>query len=218
MSRRVSNASYWDRPLVRGIALARAGGVLGPHDDGLRGKRYWRKLYEEGRISLRTAKAEYAAECRAAQRYLLQRRAENALVKRDERIRNANVRAELRAGQVADKMLRGTALGIRLAAAYIRKAAMLSIKVDPKPAPVGHPVHSRRGQARRAIRYAVEARDLAAVVGPIASEVGFAMNAHEFGGEYYGRRYVRRSVMGPALERCAPYIAAHFKATVTAAS
>lgn len=85
------------------------------------------------------------------------------------------------------------------AGASIRNKAIASIEKSPDPSPAGTPVHTRAGLARKAIRYKVE-DPWTLVVGPLASVVGEAMTAHEFGGRYKGSEYPERPVMGPSLE------------------
>ena len=106
------------------------------------------------------------------------------------------------------------------AGASIRKDAQASIKRAPRkrrkkgqrgrvptePSPVGQPVHTRSGQARRAIVYAASKEDV--VVGPRFSVMGVAMEAHEKGIVYKGTDYEERAVMVPAMERGLPRFAA----------
>ena len=86
------------------------------------------------------------------------------------------------------------------AAASIRKDAVESIKRGPGPSAEGSPPHTRRGQIRRAIRFAVEDK-YTAVVGPRQSVVGQSAEPHEHGGPYKGQIYPARPTMGPAMER-----------------
>lgn len=85
------------------------------------------------------------------------------------------------------------------AAARIRKDAAESIEKSDEPAPPGHPVHTRRGHYKRALRFAASKED--AVIGPRASIVGEVGRAHEHGEEYKGDEFEERPVMGPALRR-----------------
>ena len=100
------------------------------------------------------------------------------------------------------------------AAAVIRKTAMLSIKTSPKPSKVGKPPHTRRGKIRRAIVYAVSKDKLDAIIGPMASRVGTAGEAHEFGGEYKGQQFPERPFMGPALEKERDRLPSYWRGTV----
>lgn len=85
------------------------------------------------------------------------------------------------------------------ASASIRKDAVGTIERSPEPSPAGTPPHTRRGQAKRAVRFAVD-KD-SAVIGFAASVVGEAMSGHEHGDEYKGDEFPERPTMGPALER-----------------
>ena len=87
------------------------------------------------------------------------------------------------------------------AAASISRDAKRSIRNSPRASAAGRPPRSRRGQLRRAIRYAIDDRRKSAVIGPVASQVGKSAAAHEFGGVYKGQRFDERPFMGPALER-----------------
>lgn len=80
----------------------------------------------------------------------------------------------------------------------IRKTAVDSMEKSPDPAPVGKPVHTRKGLARKAVRYAAD-KD-GAVIGPRYSIIGDAIAAHEHGEDYRGSRYPERPTMLPALE------------------
>ncbi|HEY1068408.1 MAG TPA: hypothetical protein VGE52_19955 [Pirellulales bacterium] len=87
------------------------------------------------------------------------------------------------------------------AGAAIRLAARRSIKKSKSASPEGRPPHSRKGQLRGAIVYAVEAERQLVVIGPEAAQVGTSGRAHEFGGRYKRQRYPKRPFMGPALEK-----------------
>lgn len=104
----------------------------------------------------------------------------------------------------------------RHAAGAIRKDAIASIIPDPlgKSSPAGHPVATRRGQAKRAIVYAAD--KYGAVIGPTANLVGTSMSAHEFGGSYKGQRYPKRPTMGPALERQTDRFAGSWRGSIGA--
>lgn len=65
--------------------------------------------------------------------------------------------------------------------------------------PPGTPPYTRRGQLKRAIKYA--ANKDGAVIGPEFSKVGVSAEAHEFGKQYKGADYPDRPFMGPALQR-----------------
>ena len=123
-------------------------------------------------------------------------------------------RQDFNAAAVASRARMGEAAGLKRSAAYVRAAAVGSIKIAPGPSEPGSPPHSRAGQLKRAIRYSVDPHSLFAYIGPVASEVGGGSIAHEYGTDWMGRKYPRRSFMGPSLERCSPYIAAAFGASV----
>lgn len=86
-------------------------------------------------------------------------------------------------------------------AASIAKTAKASIEKSKKPSSPGDAPHTRgKGghNLRGAIRFDSNAID--AVIGPIASFVGQAGEAQEFGGEFKGEDFPERPFMGPALE------------------
>lgn len=98
-------------------------------------------------------------------------------------------------------------------AAYrIFRDAQSSIERSTNPSPPGEPPHTRRGQLKRAIRY--DATKDGAVIGPVASMVGTAGEAHEFGGGYRGQDYPERPFMGPALERELDNFAGEFTGSI----
>lgn len=101
------------------------------------------------------------------------------------------------------------------AAASVRKSAQQSIDNAPPasterrrrrrrgprrltPSRAGTPIHTRRGQARRAIVFAADEKG--AVIGPRYSVMGKAFAAHEFGLKYMGQDFPERPTMAPALE------------------
>ena len=85
------------------------------------------------------------------------------------------------------------------AGALIRKVARQSIKRSPTPADAGAPPHTRKGQLKRAVLYAVEKDSV--LIGPDVGVVGTSASAHEFGGRYKRNRYEKRPFMGPVLEK-----------------
>lgn len=86
------------------------------------------------------------------------------------------------------------------AAFAIRETAVRSIVRARGPSPPGQPPHTHRGAyLRRAIRYAANREG--AVIGPMASVVGTAGQAHEFGGPHRDAIFPERPFMGPALEQ-----------------
>ena len=85
------------------------------------------------------------------------------------------------------------------AGAAIRLTARRSIRKRKGPSAPGTPPHTRKGQIKRAIVYAVEKREERVVIGPEYAVVGPAGMPHEFGGRLRGQRYAKRPFMGPAL-------------------
>ncbi|MFH1022127.1 MAG: hypothetical protein V1809_01920 [Planctomycetota bacterium] len=83
----------------------------------------------------------------------------------------------------------------------LRMTARRSIKRSKDSSAEGTPPHTRKGQLRRAILYAVEKDKQTVVVGPDVAIVSTAGMAHEFGGRFRGERYPKRPFMGPALNK-----------------
>ena len=52
----------------------------------------------------------------------------------------------------------------------------------------------------------VERQRMTVVVGPAESFIGISMTAHEFGGIYRRRKYPKRPLMGPTLQKVAPQL------------
>jgi hypothetical protein len=100
------------------------------------------------------------------------------------------------------------------AAAAIRLTARRSIQKSPNASTPGTPPHTRRGQLKNAILYAVEKDKETAVIGPDVSKVGKSGMAHEFGGRYRKENYPKRSFMGPALEKIRPRLSRMWQASV----
>jgi hypothetical protein len=100
------------------------------------------------------------------------------------------------------------------AGGYIRKVARHSIKQSPKPSAPGTPPHTRRGQIKRAILYAVEKDRQSVVIGPSAEIVGESASAHEFGGRYKRERFPKRPFMGPALKETQPQLPSMWSGSV----
>ena len=98
-------------------------------------------------------------------------------------------------------------------AAYrIFRDAQASIERSAEPSAPGDPPHTRRGQLKRAIRYAAD-KD-GAVIGPLASMVGTSAMAQEFGGVYRGATFPERAFMGPALSRELSGFAGEFEGSI----
>jgi hypothetical protein len=47
---------------------------------------------------------------------------------------------------------------------------------------------------------------MSVVIGPAKKFIGVSMTAHEFGGVYRRRRYPKRPLMGPTLNKTAPQL------------
>lgn len=101
------------------------------------------------------------------------------------------------------------------AAAALRLVARRSIKRSQNPSQPNTPPHTRRGQLKRAILYAVDKRKQHAVIGPDVSKVGQSAMAHEYGGKYRKQRFPRRPFMGPALLKIAPRLPRHWSKSIT---
>jgi hypothetical protein len=113
---------------------------------------------------------------------------------------NMRCRSRFDARKVRKKADAGTFKSLNHAAAAIRLTARRSIRRSPKKSSSGTPPHTRRGLLKRALLYNVDKAKMRAVIGPAYSIVGRSGSTHEFGGKYYGRKYPKRSYMGPALK------------------
>lgn len=96
---------------------------------------------------------------------------------------------------------RGSVKALRRAGAYVRKASRNAISISSKASLPGQPPHSREGLLKRSVLFGVEKRREAVLIGPAYSFVGHVMTAHEYGGRYRGRRYPKRPLMGPVLNK-----------------
>jgi len=101
--------------------------------------------------------------------------------------------------KVVRKAKAGSIKSLGHAGGAIRLTARRSIRRSEKPSAPGTPPHTRKGQIKRAIVYAVEKREERVVIGPEYATLGPAGMPHEFGGRFRGQRYARRPFMGPAL-------------------
>lgn len=106
--------------------------------------------------------------------------------------------------QVLAKAKQAEITSLGHAGAAIRLVARRSIRRSRSESSPGTPPHTRRGQLKRAIQYAVVKEQELVVIGPTADVVGQAGRAHELGGRYRRERYPRRPFMGPALEKVRP--------------
>ena len=93
----------------------------------------------------------------------------------------------------------GSIRSLEHAGAALRLTARRSIRRSRKASPPGQPPHTRRGQLKRALRYAVEKERERVLIGPTYTVVGRSAAAHEFGGRYKRQVYPKRPLMGPAL-------------------
>ena len=110
------------------------------------------------------------------------------------------VKIEDNTKRVADAADKAAFRNFRHAAATMSKDAKASLVTADGPSPEGQPPHTHQGAyLRRAIRF--DADKESAVIGPMASIVGEAGAAHEFGENFRGHDYAERSYMGPTLER-----------------
>jgi len=122
------------------------------------------------------------------------------------------VRTEQNFGAVKTAAEKASFRNLGHAAASISRDAKATIDKSPTPSVPGKPPHTRRGQLKRAIRYAYD--KTSAVIGPIFSAVGTSGEAHEFGRMYKGEKYPARPFMGPALTRAYPRFASSWGGAV----
>ena len=97
----------------------------------------------------------------------------------------------------------GNNIALRRAGAYIRKAARNRVTTSEKASAPGTPPNTRRGLLKQSLLFGVDKRRESVVIGPAESMIGTAMVAHEVGGRYRKRRYPRRPLMGPTLQKTA---------------
>lgn len=86
------------------------------------------------------------------------------------------------------------------ASAYLRTTARRSIRKSAQPAQPGQPPHTRLGQLKTSIVFAVDEKNLTALVGPAASLISDISKYHEFGGTQTSkskRRTYRIGAVGP---------------------
>lgn len=104
-------------------------------------------------------------------------------------------------GKVEKKVKQANFANLSHAAAAIRLIARRSIRRKKKASAPGQPPHTRKGQLKRAILFAVDKAAGVAVIGPSAEVVGDSAQAHEKGGRFRRQNYPRRPTMGPALDK-----------------
>ena len=124
------------------------------------------------------------------------------------------VRIEFDERRILVAVQSGNNTALRRSGAYVRKAAQNRVSTSTKASTPGSPPHSRRGLLKSAILFGVEKRAHTAVIGPSENLIGTAMKAHEFGGTYRKRRYPKRPLMGPTLERTASKLPALWEKSV----
>ena len=93
---------------------------------------------------------------------------------------------------------------LRRVGAYVRKSAQNAVFKSKRASKEGTPPHTRRGLLRRSILFGVDKSRMSVVIGPAKKFIGVSMTAHEFGGMYRRRRYPKRPLMGPTLQKTAP--------------
>jgi hypothetical protein len=123
-------------------------------------------------------------------------------------------RSRFDARKVRKKADAGAFKSLNHAAAAIRLTARRSIRRSPKESAAGTPPHTRRGLLKRALLYNVDKAKMRAVIGPAYSIVGRSGSAHEFGSKYYGRKYPKRSFIGPALRKQESRISRFWSASI----
>lgn len=97
----------------------------------------------------------------------------------------------------------GNNVALRRAGAYIRKAARNRVTTSEKASAPGSPPNTRQGQLKQSLLFGVDSRRESVVIGPAESIIGTAMVAYEFGGRFRKRRYPKRPLMGPTLQKTA---------------
>lgn len=120
----------------------------------------------------------------------------------------------LRLREVERQAERGSSASLSRAAFLVMAAAKSQLQTGRRPSPPGRPPRTKRGQLRRAIRYAVDRRRGEAVIGPAYDMVGTVGAAHEFGGKYRRNVYPERPFMGPALNAVIDQIPRQFRGSI----
>ena len=108
----------------------------------------------------------------------------------------------------------GNNIALRRAGAYIRKATRNRVTTSDKASAPGSPPNTRQGLLKQSLLFGVDNRRESVVIGPAESIIGTAMVAHEFGGTYRKRRYPKRPLMGPTLEKTATKLPALWEKSV----
>ena len=97
----------------------------------------------------------------------------------------------------------GNNIALRRAGAYIRKAARNRVTTSEKASAPGSPPNTRQGLLKQSLLFGVDSRRESVVIGPAENLIGTAMVAHEYGGRFRKRRYPKRPLMGPTLQKTA---------------
>jgi hypothetical protein len=100
------------------------------------------------------------------------------------------------------------------AAASVRKEMVRKIRTSRDSARPGQPIRTRKGLARKAVRYHIDRAAEVAVIGPRFSVIKDALSAHEHGGRYRDARYPKRRFAAPSLEDAAPRLAHTWAGTI----
>ena len=114
------------------------------------------------------------------------------------------MRLELDSRRLLGTVNKANYSSLRSAGAYVRKAARNAVFISKHASKEGTPPHTRRGLLKRSILFGVDKSRMSVVIGPAKKFIGVSMTAHEFGGMYRRRRYPKRPLMGPTLNRTAP--------------
>lgn len=123
------------------------------------------------------------------------------------------VKTEDTTKNVADASQKAAFKNFGHAAASIAKDVKSTLEKADGPSQPGSPPHTHKGTyLRRAVRFAADAEG--AVIGPMASVVGEAGAAHEFGEVFHETDYPERPYMGPGLERGAPRFAQEWAGSI----
>lgn len=116
---------------------------------------------------------------------------------------------------------KGAIHGVTHGAGAVRKTAKELIRVTRKWSRPGEPVHSREGQAKKAIFYAIDKNKSEALIGFSQKRMGGVMEVHEKGGTRRDVKmavsegtYPARPVMGPALQINLPRFAEGFRGSI----
>ena len=113
------------------------------------------------------------------------------------------VRIEFDESRILIAVQRGNITALRRAGAYVRKAARNRVTQSANASSPGSPPNTRQGLLKQSLLFGVDKRLESVVIGPAESMIGTAMVAHEYGGRFRKRRYPKRPLMGPTLQKTA---------------